>query len=256
MYKRLFSCKNKIAVVTGGCGLIGREIAKGLADFGSMVYVADIDKKKATYLLKGTRIKYIYLDATSVDSIKKAMDSIVQERGRIDILVNASYPRTKDWGLELEKVSFESWKSNVNDHLGGYFLCCQIAGKIMKRQKGGIIINLASIYGMVGPDFTIYKGTDMTMPAPYSAIKGGIVNLTKYFATYYAKYNIRVNSISPGGIFDNQHPSFVKKYIQKTPLGRMGNPEDIAGTVIYLASDASLYVTGSNLVVDGGWTAW
>ena len=125
----------------------------------------------------------------------------------------------------------------------------------MKRQKKGSLINIASTYGINGPDFSIYEGTEMTMPAAYAVIKGGLVNFTKYLASYYAKHGVRVNALSPGGVFDNQPESFVKNYNKKTPLGRMARPEDMVGAIVYLASDASSYVTGHNLVVDGGWSA-
>jgi len=126
----------------------------------------------------------------------------------------------------------------------------------MKQNGGGSIINLASTYGVVAPDFSIYEGTAMTMPAAYSAIKGGIITFTKYLAIYYAPYKVRVNAISPGGVFDNQDPSFVEHYGKRTPLGRMARPAEIVGGAVYLASDASSYVTGHNLMIDGGWTAW
>lgn len=145
-------------------------------------------------------------------------------------------------------------EKNIEMHLGGYFICCRKIAEYMKRQKRGSIINFGSTYGMVGPDFNIYKDTKMTMPAAYSLIKGGIINFTKYLASYYGKYSIRVNSISPGGVYDRQPPIFVKKYAAKTLLKRMANKEDMVGAVIYLASDASRYVTGHNLVVDGGWS--
>lgn len=256
MYKELFSCNNKIAMVTGGAGLIGSEIVKGLYEFDATVYIADTDEQKANELRKGTGIKFIRLDITSQDSIKEGVSTVIKNDKKIDILINCAYPRTKNWGLKFEHIPFDSWKENVNDHLGGYFLCCQIVAETMKQQGGGSIINFASTYGVVAPDFSIYDGTEMTMSAAYSAIKGGIITFTRYLATYYAKYNIRVNSISPGGIFDNQHPSFVGKYSKKAPIGRMARPDEIVGGVIYLASDASSYVTGHNLMIDGGWTAW
>ena len=133
---------------------------------------------------------------------------------------------------------------------------CKEAAKIMKDHGGGSIINMASIYGVVAPDFSIYEGTEMTMPVAYASIKAGIIAMTKYIATYFGADNIRANTISPGGIYDNQAPSFVAEYSRKTPIGRMGKPSDIVGAVIYLASDASSYVTGHNLIIDGGWTAW
>lgn len=256
MYNDLFSCKDKVAIVTGGAGLIGREIVKGLHEFGATVYIADTNEQNANELIKGARIKFVYLDITSEDSVKEGIKKVIQTGKKADILVNTAYPRTKDWGLKFEHVPFDSWKANVNNHLGGYFLCCQIIAEHMKQQGGGAIVTFASTYGIVAPDFSIYEGTEMTMPAAYSAIKGGVIAFTKYLATYYAKYNIRANSISPGGIFDNQNPSFVEKYSKKTPVGRMATPAEMVGGVIYLVSNASSYITGHNLVIDGGWTTW
>jgi len=255
-YKRLFSCSGKIAVVTGGAGLIGKEIVKGLIASGAKVYVADNDAAKVKKIFRSGKIKFIYLDITSEESIIGLFAKIKKEAGKIDILVNSAYPRTKDWGNKFEDVSFTSWKTNLDSQLGGYFLCCRAAARCMKDSKGGSIINLGSTYGVVAPDFSIYEGTQMTMSAAYSAIKGGLITFTKYLATYYAKYKIRVNSISPGGVFDNQPAIFVEKYCKRTPLGRMAHPSEIAGAAVFLASDASSYVTGHNLMVDGGWTAW
>jgi NAD(P)-dependent dehydrogenase (short-subunit alcohol dehydrogenase family) len=255
-YKELFNLSRKTALVTGGAGLIGREIVKALHEFGATVYIADVQKDTVTELLNDKRIRYVHLDITSEESIAKAVDGVVKDSGNIDIFVNSAYPRTHNWGLKLENIPLDSWNQNVDNQLGGFFCCCQKVAELMKTRRGGSIINLGSIYGVVGPDFSIYEGTEMTMPAAYAAIKGGTTAFTRYLATYYAKYNIRANSISPGGVFDNQAPSFVEKYSLKTPLGRMGQPEDIAGAVIFLASPASSYITGHNLMVDGGWTAY
>lgn len=253
-YKNLFSCKGKVAVVTGGLGLIGKKIVKGLHNAGAKVYIADIKKEGFSKIAKKRGVKYISMDVTLEDSVKKAFKQIRKENNKIDILVNCAYPRTKDWAVKFENVPFDSWKDNVNNHLGGYFLCCRQAAEIMKMQKSGSIINFGSIYGMVAPDFGVYAGTEMTMPAAYAAIKAGVIALTKYIAVYYARFNIRANVISPGGIFNNQDKRFVKQYSGKTPLGRMGYPEDIIGAAIFLASGASEYLTGHNLVIDGGWT--
>ena len=141
-------------------------------------------------------------------------------------------------------------------HLNGYFLCCQQIAKQMKKQKSGSIINFSSIYGIVAPNFSIYDGANFTMPAAYSAIKGGIITFTRYLATYFAEYGIRANVICPGGILDNQNKNFIKNYEEKTPMKRMGKPEDIVGSVVFLASDASSYMTGVTIIVDGGWTTW
>jgi NAD(P)-dependent dehydrogenase (short-subunit alcohol dehydrogenase family) len=254
MYEQIFSCKNKVAVVTGGGGLIGKEIAQALADFGAKVYVAEIDPPNETKT--SSNINFIKLNTTSEDDVKRVFKQITAEEGKLDILVTCAYPRTKDWGAMLEDVPFESWKENLNSQLGGTFICCREAAKKMKNSGGGSIINLASTYGVVAPDFSVYEGTKMTMPVAYSAIKSGLIGLTRYFATYYAKNNIRANSISPGGIQDEQPDSFVNRYTKKTPLGRMGKASEIVGSVIFLASESSSYVTGQNLLIDGGWTAW
>ncbi|TRZ52418.1 SDR family oxidoreductase [bacterium] len=255
MYRNLFSCKDKIALVTGGLGLIGKEIVRGLNDFKASVCVADINKHQTEGSKNLVAVNFQPIDITSEDSICQTLKAVIKQFKKIDILVNCAYPRTSDWGARCEDVSFDSWKMNMNSHLGGYFLCCQKVAEQMKLQGGGSIINFASIYGVVAPDFSIYEGSTMTMPVAYSAIKGGIIAFSKYMASYYAKDNIRVNCISPGGVFDKQPDSFVEKYVAKTPLGRMGTPKDMVGAVLYLASDASLYVTGHNLIVDGGWSA-
>ena len=140
-------------------------------------------------------------------------------------------------------------------HLNGYFLCCRHVLEQMKIQQSGSLINMSSIYGLVGPDFSIYENTQMTMPAAYSAIKGGINNLTRYLASYYGKYQVRVNTVSPGGIYDNQPEAFVESYNKKVPMKRMGQPKDVVSAIYFLLSDESSYITGHNLVVDGGWTA-
>jgi NAD(P)-dependent dehydrogenase (short-subunit alcohol dehydrogenase family) len=254
MYEQIFSCKNKVAVVTGGGGLIGKEIAQALADFGAKVYAAEIDPPNETKT--SSNINFINLNTTSEDDVKRVFKQITEEEGKLDILVTCAYPRTKDWGAMVEDVPFESWKENINSQLGGTFICCREAAKNMKNSGGGSIINLASTYGVVAPDFSVYEGTKMTMPVAYSAIKSGLIGLTRYFATYYAKDNIRANSISPGGILDEQPDSFVNRYSKKTPLGRMGKASEMVGSVIFLASESSSYVTGQNLLIDGGWTAW
>ena len=252
-----FSLKNKVAVVTGGAGLIGKPVSIGLAQAGAKVYVADINKKIGKELEKQNKnMRWVEIDITDLNSIKKCINKIVKDDKKIDVWVNCAYPRTSDWPEKFEDVKYESWKKNVDMHMNGYFLCCQQVAKQMKKQKNGSIINFSSTYGIVAPDFSIYDGTNKTMPAAYSAIKGGIITFTKYLATYYAKYGIRANVICPGGIYDKHPDVFVKKYSQKTPMGRMGKAEEIAGPVIFLASDAASYVTGHVLVVDGGWTAW
>ncbi len=243
----MFSIKNKILVVTGGNGLIGKQMITTFRENGAIAISVDIK-----YQQQGD--DDFVMDITSENSVKSVIGTILKKYNRIDGWVNNAYPRTIDWGNKFENIEFESWRKNVDMHLNGYFLCCQVVLNQMKVQGYGSLINMSSIYGLIGPDFTIYDGTEMTMPAAYSAIKGGLNNLTRYLASYYGKYQVRINTISPGGIFDNQPESFVNNYNNKVPLKRMGTPKDIVSAVFYLLTDESSYVTGHNLVVDGGWT--
>lgn len=257
--KNLFDMGGKVAVVTGGAGLIGQSIVKGLAYHGATVYIAEIDLDRAESFKKslesdGCDIYVISLDITDEASVNESINKIIFQEDRIDVWINDAYPRTKDWGLKLENVPASSWAANVDGHLNGYCMTCRNIAEVMKKQNRGSIINMASIYGVVGPDFSVYEGTEMTMPAAYAAIKGGIINFTRYLASYYGSFGVRVNCISPGGVFDGQDAAFVEKYCKRTPLGRMAVPEDMVGVVIFLASDSSSYMTGQNLVVDGGWT--
>ena len=240
--------KNKIIIVTGGSGLIGKELVADINRKGGNAINADIGVE--TNLQSGT----LQMDITNDQSIQFGIDQIVTEFGRIDGLVNNAYPRTKDWGTKFEDIDPESWRSNIDMQLNSYFVCSQKVLKIMSTQNSGSIVNIASIYGVVGNDFTLYEEYGGTSPAAYSAIKGGLINLTRYLASYYGKKAIRVNCVSPGGIFDHQHPSFVSRYEAKVPMGRLGNPDDIAPAVSFLLSDEAKYITGQNLIVDGGWT--
>lgn len=240
--------KGKIIVVTGGSGLIGKELVADIKRKGGRAINAEISVD--TDLEAGL----IHMDITNDESVGSGINQIIDKFGTLDGWVNNAYPRTKDWGTKFEDIDPASWRANVDMQLNSYFICCQKVLKIMVGQNRGSIVNIASIYGVVGNDFTLYEEYGGTSPAAYSAIKGGIVNFTRYLASYYGRKGVRVNSVSPGGIFDNQHPSFVKRYEAKVPMGRMGNPEDIAPSVSFLLSDESRYITGQNLIVDGGWT--
>ena len=256
-----FIIEKRTAMVTGGAGLIGKEVVRALAEAKANVIIGDVDSEGGKGLEKklidqGLDVSFIELNINDLQSVEYVINSIKERYGGIDIWVNCAYPRTEDWGEKFENISQESLKKNVDMHLNGYFLCCQKIAEEMKKGDGGVIINFGSTYGVVGPRFDIYEGTDMTMPAPYSMIKGGIINFTRYLATYYARYNIRVNAVCPGGVYDGQNEGFVKKYSENTPMGRMAGPEEIAGPVLFLCSDAASYITGEVLMVDGGWTAW
>lgn len=259
-YLDKFSLAKKVSFVVGGTGLLGTEVVKALSDAGAKVIILDIDKKKAQALHKSLQKKkknvyFELFDGTDLDNTDKALEDLYLKYGRIDIWVNTFYPRTSDWGKKVEDLSISSWRKNVDMHLNGYSWISRKVCLLMKKQKKGSLINFGSIYGVVGNDFTVYEGTDMTSPMAYSAIKGGIINLGRYLASYFGKYNIRVNTVCPGGIFDSQNKTFVKNYSKKTPLKRMGNSGEIAAAVLFLASDASSYVTGTALMVDGGWSA-
>jgi NAD(P)-dependent dehydrogenase (short-subunit alcohol dehydrogenase family) len=241
--------KNKVIAVAGGSGLIGREILKKIKASGAIAINADINVDDN---LDESNIK---LDITDDQSIIDAINQIVSKFGKIDGWVNSAYPRTKDWGNKLESIDFESWRENIDWHLNGYFISSKLVTDQMVKQRHGSLVNLSSIYGMVGPDFTVYENSPMTMPVAYSAIKAGIINLGRYLASYYGKSGVRVNTVSPGGIFDYQPEEFLNRYNKKVPLGRMGEANEIAGPVVFLLSDSASYITGHNLIVDGGWTA-
>ena len=243
----MFLIKDKVIVITGGNGLLGKQMVSTLRNQGAIAIAADIffEEKGADDFV---------IDITDEYSVKNGIITIVKKYGQIDGWVNNAYPRTQDWSSKFESIPLESWRQNVDMHLNGYFLCCQLVLEQMKNQGFGSLINMSSIYGLVGPDFTVYEGTEMTMPAAYAAIKGGINNLTRYLASYYGSFQIRVNTVSPGGIFDNQPETFVNNYNKKVPMKRMGSPKDIVSAVYYLLTDEASYVTGHNLVVDGGWS--
>lgn len=242
------SLKNKIIIVTGGSGLLGKEIINDLCAKGSIAINADINV--ITDFEKHT----LNVDITSEQSIVKAIKSVIDFYGKIDGLVNNAYPRTKDWGTKFEDITYDSWQKNVDMQMNTTFLFIQKIMPELLKSKGSIV-NMTSIYGVVGNDLTIYENTSINTAAPYSAIKGGVINFTRYLASYYGRQGVRVNCVSPGGIFDNQHETFVANYEKKVPMGRMGNPDDIAPSVSFLLSQEAKYITGQNLIVDGGWTS-
>ncbi len=240
---------NKIIIVTGGNGLLGRDIITNLKSEGAFCINIDINQETLEDLSN------VNCDITNPNSVSTCVEMIIEKYGRIDGLVNNAYPRTKDWGNKFEEIAFDSWQNNVDWQLNSYFYFTQQVSKHMVSCESGSIINIASVYGMVGPDFSVYDGTNMTMPAAYSAIKGAIVNFTRYLASYLGPKNINVNTVSPGGIFDNQNPIFVENYNKKVPMRRMGLPADISPTISFLLSDGAKYITGQNIAIDGGWTS-
>lgn len=239
---------DQVIIVTGGTGLLGKEIVADIKRKGAIVINADVNVE--TQLHAGT----INVDITNDNSVQAGIDQILATFGRIDGLVNNAYPRTNDWGTKFESIDPASWRANVDMQLNSYFVCCQKVLKVMAQQNSGAIVNIASIYGVVGNDFSLYEEYGGTSPAAYSAIKGGLINFTRYLASYYGHKGIRVNCLSPGGIFDYQHPTFVSRYEAKVPMRRLGNPDDIAPVASFLLSNEAKYITGQNIIVDGGWT--
>jgi NAD(P)-dependent dehydrogenase (short-subunit alcohol dehydrogenase family) len=250
MYKKIFNFESKIIVVCGAGGLIGKELVKCYAELGARVVSLDINPCE-----ESSNVTALVCDINSENSVRETVKKIIKDFGRIDSWVNCAYPRTKDWGKTLEEADLNWFNENTQLHLGGYFNVSKIVLEQMKIQKSGSLINYSSIYGIVGPNFSIYEDLPMTNPVAYSAIKAGIINLSKYFATYYGPHGVRVNCISPGGVADGQNATFVERYNKLTPLGRMSTKEEIAASTVFLSSDAASFITGHNLVVDGGWTA-
>lgn len=239
--------KNKVIVVTGGNGLLGSAMIKDIRKKGGVGISADLATEN--------RNDNVYCDITSLDSIRETVEFVIEKYGRIDGWVNNAYPRTPDWGDDFLDIKEESLNKNIRWQLNSYIICCQEVIKEMLKNNSGSIVNVASIYGVVGNDFTIYEDTNLNPPAAYSAIKGGLINFTRYLASKYGKNGIRVNTVSPGGIFDSQPKKFVEAYEKKVPLKKMGNPQDIAPSVSFLLSEEARYITGHNLIIDGGWTA-
>lgn len=251
MPNSIFNLKDKVVLITGGLGIQGPEHAKAFKKVGAKVVITDI---------KGGDYK---MDVTEPDSVKQGVDKIIKEHGQIDVLVNnagATGKQVSRAAAPFEDQLLEDWEHILKVNLAGTFLCSQAVGKFMAKQGKGSIINIASIYGLVGPDFSIYKqaeygGKKMGTPTAYAASKGGVISLTRYLASYWADKGVRVNCVTPGGIFDNQSEDFVKAYSKNVPMGRMARKDEISGAILYLASDLSSYVTGANIVIDGGLTA-
>ncbi len=264
----LFSLKNKVAIVTGACGLIGKKHCEALAEAGANVVATDVSADKVKSLEKelGDGHLGVVMDVTDKNSITGVRDKILKKFGHIDVLVNNAAindmfenPAMAAEQSKFENYPLEMWKQSLEVNVTGVFLCSQILGTPMAKQGKGSIINVASTYGMVGPDQSIYvdqKGNQtFYKSASYPATKGAIINFTRFLASYWGKNGVRVNTLSPGGVENNQQEFFIKNYSAKTLLRRMAAADDYKGALVFLASDASAYMTGANLVVDGGWTA-
>ncbi len=269
-----FDLTGRVAVVTGGVGLLGTEFCRTLAEAGAVVAVVDLNESASQAVVEsltssGYQALALPTDITQPDAVSAAVDKALSAFGRIDILVNSAAldpkfdPDAVNKGITpgaFEDYPLDLWNSALNVNLTGMFLMTQACVKPMIEQgKKGSIINICSTYGLNGPDQRIYikDGKRVAFkPVYYTVTKAGVMGFTKYLAAYYAETEIRVNALTPGGVFNNHEDYFVRNYSAKTILGRMARKDEMNGALLFLASDASSYMTGNNVVVDGGWTAW
>lgn len=263
-----FRLENQTAFVMGGLGLIGREVSNAIASAGAKTIVLDLDAKiNSTFdsemIDRNFDLIYRPFDCSNMEQLEKNFSSLIKEFDSPKIFINCSYPRTKDWGnSSFKRVIINSFRENVDIHMNSYAWLARLAAESMvKAGNGGSIVQLGSIYGVVAQDLNVYEGTDMHENMTYAVIKGGITNLTRQMANYYGQFNIRVNTLCPGGLKghiaggnDSQSPIFVEQYSKKTPLKRLGLAEEVASTALFLSSEAASYITGSTVMVDGGWT--
>ncbi len=265
IYKK-FDLSDKIAVLTGVAGQLGSEYARTLLAAGAKVVGLDVfpdNPKGKLNDIKSGNFMSLQTDITSKDSLEHALSKTIDHFGVPHILINNAAidappnASATDTG-RFEEYPESSWDAMMDVNLKGTFLCCQVFGKAMADNQSGSIINISSIYGILSPDQRIYeyKKDQFFKPVTYSVTKSGILNLTRYLATYWAKEGVRVNTLTLAGVFNNQDEKFLKNYTQKVPLGRMANPDEYNGAIIFLASDASSYMTGANLVLDGGYSCW
>ena len=269
----LFDLRDRVAILTGGAGLLGQQYAEALAEAGAHVVIADINGQLANQLAMqisqrtGIKALGIATDVSSKSSVTALVEKTLATFDRVDILINnaALDPKfdSQSSGQHIntfEEFPLDLWNQSLNVNITGMYLCAQAVSKSMLNQGKGVIINVSSTYGLVGPDQRLYERSNGSAPAykpvTYSVTKSAVLGLTHYLATYWGGTNIRVNTLTPGGVFNNHDEEFVKKYNYRTPLGRMAHKSEYCGALLFLASDASSYMTGGNLVVDGGWTAW
>jgi len=264
--RELMDLNKRVAIVTGGAGCIGFALAESLAELGSNIVLLDINKEQVVEKAKNIKDTYnvetlpLCVDLANDKEIREVPSIVINKFGSIDILINCAAligtSGLDGWVVPFEKQKVDTWRKALEINLTAVFLLVQGCRQALIDSKHGSVINIGSIYGVVGPDMRLYEGVDhMGNPAAYAASKGGLLQFTRWLATVLAP-SVRVNSISPGGIFRDHKDPFFSRYIERTPLKRMGREEDLKGAVAYLASDLSSYVTGQNLMVDGGWTAW
>lgn len=268
-HTELFSLEGRVAIVTGALGLLGKNHVRALIGAGASVVVTDVDdaRCKGFAVELGPKALGVGANITKRESVEALLRATLDRFGHVDVLVNNAAINdmfeSPTAGAELSKFEnypLELWQKSLDVNVTGTFLCCQVIGAEMAKRGKGSIINVASTYGIVAPDQSIYRKPDGSQSfyksASYPATKGAVISLTRFIAAYWGEKGVRCNCISPGGVENGQDEYFIQNYSKKTPLGRMSKPTELAGALVFLAGDASSYVTGSNVVVDGGWTAW
>lgn len=261
-YKELFDLRDEIVLLLGFTGPISRQFGSIFAESGCTLILGDSNEQEGGKIFKelkeiNERTEFLKIDVTDENAVKDMVRFLENKYRRISVLVNTFSKRPSDFNKKFEDSGIECWNEVMEVNLTSVYLVCREVSKLMIKQKEGSIINIASFLGVVAPDQRIYGDSGLNSPAIYSTSKNGVIGLTKYLAAYLGKYNVRVNCISPGGTNPGTvDEKFDKEYSYKVPLGRMGNMDDMKGPVIFLASKASQYVTGHNLIVDGGFTIW
>lgn len=257
-----FRLEGKVVVLTGAAGIIGQEVVRTVVEAGARVFALDRDMAALERLGPPHASLLLHeADVSDLQSLRAAHSILAAQWGEADVLLNNAATKTDNFFEPFESFPLDDWNQIMGVNLTGAMLAAQVFGSPMAQRGSGSIVNTLSIYGIVGPDQGIYEGSEylgrkINTPAIYSASKAGLWGLTKYLATYWGHRGVRVNAITPGGIFSGQNEAFVRNYSSKVPLGRMASAQDMAHAMQYLSSEASRYVTGHNLVVDGGWTAW